>query len=353
MTFRVFLRWVHLILGLTGAVVLALVALTGTYITFQDPLTHWLNPVPVVRSANGTADMRRILSAVEQRYPGEAIATVDVREHEATVVRLIDKTTVFVDPFSETILSVRPRRFASLENLTLVMRALHTNLVIGPKGRMIVVLATFEALLLALTGLWLWWRKRHWRFRRLRGSLFRVSWDLHNATGIWFVLPVLAMVVTGLLLGVPEPVYRMAGAEPAPWLDLPESPAPEGGLARIPVSRALEVADSARPSSSVTRLAMPPGPRGVFSVRKAGETILVDQYRASVLDIRRERALTAGDEAILAVEDIHTGARFGVPGRTIMTLGSLMLAVMTLTGAVLGVKRLMILAGSRAGASES
>ena len=353
MTFRTFLRWTHLVLGLTAAAFLALVSLTGAYITFQDPLARWLNPVPVVRQAAGAADVGRIVAAVEQQFPGAGVATVEVRAHEATVVRLVDRTTVHVDPGSGVILSSRPGRFASLENLTAVMRRLHTNLVLGPKGRAIVTLATAEALLLALTGLWLWWRKRHWQFRPFRGSLFRISWDLHNATGIWFVVPVLAMAATGILLSVPQPVYRLAGAEPAPWLDAPQSRAMQDGESRAPLSTILAVADSVRPSVPVTRLAMPPGTRGAFAVRKAGETIYVDQYSASVIEIRPERALTAADEAILAVEDIHTGARFGVPGQAIMTLGSLMLSVMTVTGAVLGVKRLMILMRARAGAAES
>jgi len=52
------------------------------------------------------------------------------------------------------------------------------------------------------------------------------------------------------------------------------------------------------------------------------------------------------------VEKLHTGELLAVPGRAIMTLGSLMLAVMTITGVVLGWKRLLILVGARSGADR-
>jgi len=199
--------WVHLVLGLTGAVLLAVVGITGVYITFQRPLEGWLNPIPSVPAFGGSPDLTAIVSAAEARFAPRRVARVEVRpQGEATIVRLRDRTIVFVNPGDATIIGSREARFASLENLTAVMRRLHTNLLLGRKGRLLVTAATAEALLLVLTGLWLWWRKKHWQFRPWRGSVFRVSWDLHNATGIWFFVPLLSMVITGLLMSMPAPV---------------------------------------------------------------------------------------------------------------------------------------------------
>jgi uncharacterized iron-regulated membrane protein len=67
-----------------------------------------------------------------------------------------------------------------------------------------------------------------------------------------------------------------------------------------------------------------------------------------VLEVRPPRSPNAADHAYKVVEELHTGELFGITGRAIMTLGTLMLAVMTITGAVLGWKRLLILAGKLA-----
>jgi len=286
MTFRGLLMWTHLILGLTVAVILAIVAITGAYITFQVPLQRWLNPIPVIADFTGFADAQAIVSAVESRFAPNHVATIDVRRRQATVVRLRDRTTVFVNPRDATIIGARPARFASLENLTLVMRRLHTNLIFGPKGRLLVTVATAEALLLALTGLWLWWRKKHWQFRAWRGSAFRVSWDLHNATGIWFLIPVLSMVITGLLIAMPSAVHRVAGARPAPFLSAPSSKIEDSrDSAPSALSRILAVADSAVPAEPVLRLVIPAGPAGAFAVGKASATVYVDQFSGAAIEV--------------------------------------------------------------------
>ena len=348
MTFRGLLMWVHLVLGLTGAIVVAVLSATGAYITFQGPLQRWLNPVPAIAPFTGSTDFPAIVQAVEQQFTPQRVASIDVRREQATIVRLGNRTTVFVDPHTGTIISARAARFASLENLTTLMRRLHTELLMGRKGRLLATLATAEALLLALTGLWLWWRKKHWQFRAWRGSAFRVSWDLHNASGIWFVLPVVSMVVTGLLLAVPAPVYKVAGARPAPWRGVPGSNAAGREANTLPLTRALSVGDSAVPGEPVVRVVIPLGPRGAYTVTKSGKTVFIDQFNASVIDVRGDRELTAGDHALETVERLHTGALWGVPGQAIMTLGCVMLVVMTVTGVVLGWKRLLILFRIRA-----
>jgi uncharacterized iron-regulated membrane protein len=346
MTFRGFLMWVHLVLGLTSCVLVAIVAVTGAYITFQVPLANWLTPTPVLSGAPAALDAPAIVTAVEAQFEPRRVASVSLGEgNRATTVRLGDRTTVFVDPSNSTIIGSRQGRFASLENLTNLMRRLHVNLVLGPKGRVIVTLATAEVLLLALTGLWLWWRKKQWQFRALRGSIFRISWDLHSASGIWFLIPVLSMTVTGLLISMPSPIYRVAGADPAPWLNPPNS-VTAGSDAGDPVSlsRVLVAADSALPGA-IDRVVIPLGPAGAFGVHRTDKTVYVDQFSGSVIEVRPDRSLTAADHAYEAVEELHSGALLGVPGIAIMTLGSLMLAVMTITGVVLGWKRLLILAG--------
>jgi len=347
MTFRGLLMWVHLVLGLTGAVVIAIVSVTAVYITFEDPLQHWLNPVPRVAASSRTIDVSRIVAEVERQFAHRRVASLNVNDAgRAVVIRLRDRTAVFVNPKDGAVIGVREARFASLENLTAVMRRLHVELLMGPRGALIVTAATAEAFLLALTGLWLWWRKKHWQFRRWRGSAFRVSWDLHNATGIWFGAPVLVMVITGILIFWPAPMFRIVGPW-TPWQYAPASSVGVPGGTPVNLDRVLSAADSIRPGKPLTRLEVPGGESGAYAVTKGSSTIYVDQRTGSVIEVRDPRPETGGDRAYRIVEQLHTGELLGIPGRMMMTLGSLMLAIMTITGAVLGWKRLVILATGR------
>lgn len=116
---------------------------------------------------------------------------------------------------------------------------------------------------------------------------------------------------------------------------------------RVPLARVMAVADSVRPGEPADAVAIPSGPLGSFGVWKGSASIYVDRYSGALIAVREDQPPNAADRALVAVEYAHTGALWGVPGQAIMTIGSLALAVMAMTGAVLGWKRLQILAGRR------
>ena len=350
MSFRKLLLWIHLYLGITAAVILAIAGLTGAYIKFQGPLERWLNPIPAVAAQAAAPDVLAIVSAVESRFAPRQVTSLEIRPPgEAAVVMLRNRTTVFVNPADASVIGSRPRGFASLYNLTRVMRGLHSTLLLGPRGRWIVLFATLEGLLLVLTGAWLWWRKKQWRLS-WKGSLLRVCWNLHNASGLFFGLPVFLLIVTGLLVGLPQPAYRWAGAAPAPWRDPPSStvPADPAAGSTTTLARVLALADSAIPGDAVAGAIIPAMPRGAFAVRKAARTAFVDRYSGALLAVEENRVPTAGDHAYEAVERAHTGAILGLPGRAVMTLASLVLAVLAASGVVMGWKKLVITYGRKA-----
>ncbi|NUQ13460.1 MAG: PepSY domain-containing protein [Gemmatimonadaceae bacterium] len=349
MNFRAILLWVHLILGLTGFVIIAVLGVTGAYITFAPVLGRWLNPVPRVGGAVARGDPVRLVAAAESAFfPVTATSLSYGAPGEAASIELEDRTTVFVDPASARVVGSRPRPVISLANVSWAMRRLHVQLLLPRGGQLLVTLVTLEALLLTLTGLWLWWRKKHWKLWPWRGSLFRMSWDLHSATGIWFAVPVAVMALTGILLFWPAPLSRLAGVPLSPWLDAPASVIPpEGPSVRVPLARVMAVADSVRPGEPADAVAIPSGPLGSFGVWKGSASIYVDRYSGALIAVREDQPPNAADRALVAVEYAHTGELWGVPGQAIMTIGSLALAVMAMTGAVLGWKRLQILAGRR------
>lgn len=349
MSVRAFLLWVHLILGLTGFVIIAILGVTGAYITIEPLLERWSHPVPVVGTAAVRGDPVRLVAVAESAFaPAAAMSLSYGRPGEAAAIELDDRTIVFVDPASARVVGSRPRPVVSLANLSWAMRRLHEQLLLPRGGRLLVTLVTLEALLLALTGLWLWWRKRHWRPWPWRGSLFRVSWDLHSATGVWFSVPVAVMAATGVLMFWPAPLGRLTGVPLSPWVDAPASVLPaEGTAGRVPLARVMAVADSVRPGVPADAVAIPSGPVGSFGVRKGNASIYVDRYSGAVIAVREDQPRNAADRALAAVELAHTGELWGVTGQVVMTIGSLALAVMAVTGAVLGWKRLQILGGRR------
>jgi uncharacterized iron-regulated membrane protein len=91
---------------------------------------------------------------------------------------------------------------------------LHDNLLAGPTGRIVNGVGAIAVLLVALTGLVIWWPGvRRWR-RSLtvhRGTGWkRFTWDLHSAIGFWSFAFILVFAASGIYLCFPQAIGALA-----------------------------------------------------------------------------------------------------------------------------------------------
>jgi uncharacterized iron-regulated membrane protein len=91
---------------------------------------------------------------------------------------------------------------------------LHDDLLAGPAGRKVNGIGAIAVVVVALTGLVLWWPGvRRWRRSlRLRRDVGwkRFVWDLHSAIGIWSFAFVLIFGLSGIYLCFPETLHALA-----------------------------------------------------------------------------------------------------------------------------------------------
>ncbi|MDA1184988.1 MAG: PepSY-associated TM helix domain-containing protein [Acidobacteria bacterium] len=91
---------------------------------------------------------------------------------------------------------------------------LHDNLLAGETGRAINGVGALLLLVLAVTGVVIWWPGiRTWRrslFLDPRASWKRLNWNLHSVLGVWFLGFVLLWGVTGAYLSFPQVFYSVA-----------------------------------------------------------------------------------------------------------------------------------------------
>ena len=74
---------------------------------------------------------------------------------------------------------------------------LHTRLLAGDSGRVVVAFVTIAALVLVITGLVVWWRDKAWRVL-LTASWKRINFDLHHVVGVFSAVIVLGITATGI-----------------------------------------------------------------------------------------------------------------------------------------------------------
>lgn len=213
--FRAVWRW-HFYAGLLVIPIVVILSLSGIVYLFKPQIDSVF--YGNVRNVDGGGGAPRSyaaqLAAVKAALPGASITSVapPPNARRSTQFGVTTKAggdwTVFVDPYTARVLGHRDNR----RYLPSIALDLHGSLLTsrfmdeeGVWGDRLIELAASWAVVLVITGMYLWWprgRRRSLRQAltpRLRARSRRVRWrDVHAVTGVTFSLVFLFFLVTGL-----------------------------------------------------------------------------------------------------------------------------------------------------------
>lgn len=364
MTARAVLLKTHLYLGLTAAVFLIVLSLTGAVMAFEHDIDHWLHPhLWFVSPGRRVLPERELIHAAERRFPPARVSVVQIQEaaNLAYLMLLTDRTAVYIDPYNAAILG-RTAGISRTEKMIGYIHQLHLRLVPDPRsspptasmiGKLVVSTAGLLLCCLVPTGLVLWWRTKqssvHWN-----ASWFRVFFDLHHAIGAYSALFLFVAAFTGVMVGfdfAENLIYKFTHSAPPPRMVTAQSTV-VAGAAPIGLDTALASARGAVPGGALAIIRLPSNPKDVFVIQMRSPedvsvfspvlvTVLLDQYTGKALAIRNPLA-SPGYRKVRLNRAIHTGDIGGAAGHVVVSLSSLLLGVMVVTGLVIWMKRLAV-----------
>ncbi len=201
---RTIWRW-HFYAGLFCIPFVIWLATTGSIYLFRPQIEAWLDrpyehlAITGARSS-GEAQVERALSAV----PGSNLHHYQLPRSAHSAVQIIvgrntDEYRVYVNPYNLQVLKVANED----ERIMLRIFHLHGELLMGDRGSFLVETAASWAIIMLLTGLYLWW-PRHAKglggvlYPRLRAGK-RIFWrDIHAVTGMWVSCFALVFLFSGL-----------------------------------------------------------------------------------------------------------------------------------------------------------
>ena len=224
---RVWLRQllfqVHLWTGLGFGVYVFFISVTGSVLVYRNELYELATPPPIVSTSSSPRLTDEALTgAVERAYPGSRVTRISRAENgdQAVEVSLVQNGRArmrLFDPRSGADLASAPPLGIWLVS-TLI--ELHDDLLGGPAGRRINGLGAVAVLVLAVTGLVVWWpgisRWRRSLIVRRGAGWTRLAWDLHSAVGFWSLAFVLISAISALYLCLPDVVQAFAD-----WIEPP------------------------------------------------------------------------------------------------------------------------------------
>jgi len=212
---------VHKWIGLTLAILIVPISLSGAALVWHDALDSAINPQRYAVSgeaALGPAAYAR--SAGAALGAGDRIASIRYPEHGAgpVVVAAVRpgegrplRTNAWLDPATGRVLDTASADAGAVRFL----HTLHGSLTVPGWGRTIVGWVGAAMLLSCLTGLWLWWPSggslsRGFRWKRQNSA----NANLHHLIGFWVLLPLAMLSFTGLWISFPA-VFSGAGPDRA------------------------------------------------------------------------------------------------------------------------------------------
>ncbi len=357
---RKVLLQVHLVLGLAAGLFLVVLGLTGSVIAFEGDIDHWLHPgLWYVAEGGRPLAEGELIAGVERRFAPARVGAVELSQHGdlAQLMQLTDHSSVTVNPYTGAMLGrwMGPTRadvwLGYIHQIHLRL-AKDGRAAWAPAGKIAVSYAGLALFLLAPTGLVLWWRTKrgsiHWK-----ASWFKVFFDAHQAIGIYAGLFLWIAALTGMLIGFPsgeKAIYAVTHSGP-PKFTRPPASTPIPGAVPIGVDRAIAVAQQAIPNAAVDLLLLPLNPQGAYQVilrvpeetsGSAHSSVVVDQFSGQPLAVHNFLTDSEGYRWIRFNRSIHTGDIGGLAGHLVMSLSSLLLVAMAITGVVIWLKKLAV-----------
>jgi uncharacterized iron-regulated membrane protein len=204
-TYRALWRW-HFHAGLFCIPFVVVLALTGAIYLFKPQIDAFadrnVDSLEVTgRRASGEAQINAALASL----PGSKLFVYEIPREPDDAVRV----HVYSPDGMGRIIYVHPETLAILKTVahtrrfTEIVRTIHSELLAGRTGSILIELAASWAIVMLMTGVFLWWPRGS---RGVAGVLYprlrdgrRVFWrDLHAVTGLWVSAFAMFLLITAL-----------------------------------------------------------------------------------------------------------------------------------------------------------
>jgi len=237
---------IHLWSGIGAGLYVLLISVSGSAVVFrQDIFKAYESPVILVEAVGERMNSDQVREAAEQLYPGYQASQVYEFADEprrAVEVRLEKGSWVknrLFDPFSGVDLG---NSVPWQISVTAWFYDLHVELFGGRPGRQINAVGGGLWVVLALTGLIVWWQGiQNWKrgfLIRLKSGWKRLNWDLHSSLGFWTLLFTVMWGLTGVFAAIPDPFRNAVDyLEPLQRIDSPAAVPGQRGASGVAQSQ--------------------------------------------------------------------------------------------------------------------
>ena len=386
---RAVLFWAHLAVGCVAGLVILAMSVTGVLLAFERQINAVVDAPAVLQGqseAGAPASLDLVLARLKSDGQGEPSELVLHSNPNAPVeARFGRERTLYLNPWTAEVIgqpSEGTRAFFG------TVERLHRSLGLGMQsafGRGMTGAANLAFLFMLLSGLYLWLPKVFNRTSLKHRILFRGNlqgrtreWNWHHVFGIWTVIPLLFIVLTGVIMSYPwasNLLYTMTGTQASAGGGRGDRGPRGAGPDRMDLHGDRSAPPQFRTLDDLTRIAkqqvsgwksmaveVPNAAEKTLAVlvdkSMGGEPeqvaqLVLNRQSGHVDSIRHFSDNNAGRKLRAWARFLHTGEEFGVAGETIAAIACIGAVFLVWTGLSMALRRLFAALRSERGLTGS
>ena len=362
---RDFINDVHLWLGLVSGIVLFLVCLSGTILTFEKEIEGWFKEDMKIKAMGTKKSLSNLVNdpAITEKgvLTSITIPTDETSPYEFSIKEDPEQrrgTTYQINPYTAELLAPKD---TGMDKFMFSMFRMHRWLMMDINwGRPIVGIATIIFMILAVSGIVLWFPKKiKWKtvkagFKiKTNANWKRINHDLHNTLGFYACILILIMGITGLCWsfeGYREGLSAIMGTRVfgnrggGPEIDRESFDNEES----ISLEEAMAMANKELNYEGKLSVSLPNDENPIYSFRKLADdswsTVAQDRlqiHRSGEVvskEIYADKPLNV--KIASAIKPIHTGSIYGTFSKWIYFLACLIATSLPITGTIIYINKL-------------
>jgi len=346
----------HLYGALIAGLFVVIIGVTGSIMAFEDDIDRLANPALFrVQPQGAPLSVTDLFKAAQRAYPGQKINYIRLPQDATDSASFTVKgpRQVFINPYTGAIAGDR-----SPFNMLFRIHQLHLRLLMsytasaGKIGADIVAISTAVLIFLVVSGVYLWWPVKRATVK-WSANFRRISFDLHNTTGIYSAVFLVVLGITGIVVhfddDLEEHLHKQAGTQKI-LKNIPS--VPQSGVAPISPDQSVQFALAAMPGTKALAVSVPGNPKASYLIAvhypedltPGGRSwVNIDQFSGKVLGFQDSRTVAMSTRAVKVFNRaLHTGDIYGYPTKILMSLSSLLLVIQAITGYYMWWKKLRV-----------
>lgn len=354
--FKKIILFIHRWLGFISGLVVVIVSLTGCIFCFQDEIqdaAHSYRKVEVVQQPY--LEPTAIKAIALQQYPQSKFNYIYYFGKDRPAMAIVDRgkkgfENVYVNPYSGKVLHAEDPQ----TNFFTVVEYIHLYLLLPPKiGQMVVGISVLVFLALMITGIILWWPKRKSDRKRSfnikwNGRWRRVNYDLHNVLGFYATSFAMILAITGLSITfqwVNNGIYTTGNLGKSQPIEkaFPKSDTTVAANEKPALNIAFDATQVQSPEAQMFLLYMPDNKAGTIDITAYAKSLhyyrsdlySFDRYSGKLLKYLPQSQKSTGLKLNAMNYDVHVGQIWGLPGKILAFITSLICASLPVTGFII------------------